>query len=238
MPKFNLTPSRANYYINPVTGQIEQRYVALMGDLVRSEGNTAPAHLHASFNAAIDAQNTAMREAIASPLTITLGDEFQGLLTSFVQALTAAQTLRLRLLADDIECRFVIGLVRLHTPLNRDRAWNMMGQGLSRAREKLDAKRAVTLYGFTLDDDPLMETLLDALGAGMTAIERSWTPQQRRYITAMLAGDDVATVARAHDVSVYSVYKVRAAGDYDAYLAQRHALQAAAAQLDHRYYLA
>lgn len=218
-----------------MSGQTEQRYVALMGDLVRSEGNTAPACLHASFNAAIDAQNAAMRATIASPLTITLGDEFQGLLTSFTQALAAAQALRFHLLADDIECRFVIGLVALHTPLNRDRAWNMMGHGLARAREKLDAKRAVTLYGFTLDDDPLTETLLDALGAGMTAIERRWTPQQRRYITAMLSGDDVATVAKAHDVSVYSVYKVRAAGDHDAYLAQRHALHAAAVDLDRRY---
>lgn len=229
-----MTPWWAKSYIAPVTGQTDHRYVTLMGDLVRSEGNAAPDRLHASFNAAIDAQNAAMRDAIASPLTITLGDEFQGLLTSFAQALTAAQTLRLRLLADDIECRFVIGLVSLHTPLNRKRAWNMMGHGLARARDKLDAKRAVTLYGFTLDDDPLMETLLDALGAGLTAIERRWTPQQCRYITAMLSGDDVATVARAHAVSIYSIYKVRAAGDYDAYLAQRHALHAAAVDLDRR----
>ncbi|MFD2134716.1 hypothetical protein ACFSLT_04795 [Novosphingobium resinovorum] len=83
---------------------------------------------------------------MASPLTITLGDEFQGPFTSLVAAAQAAREIRFELLGKDIDCRFVIGSIDLRTPVNSRRAWNMMGPGFADARERLgkSALRAVT----------------------------------------------------------------------------------------------
>ncbi|TMV59141.1 hypothetical protein FGG78_35990, partial [Thioclava sp. BHET1] len=65
-----------------MTGTSEQRVAVLMGDIVRSETSLAPDLLYARFNAAIDALNQDHAGSLASPLTITLGDEFQGLVCS------------------------------------------------------------------------------------------------------------------------------------------------------------
>lgn len=214
-----------------VTNQ-QRFYAVVMGDLVSSERAHPPEYLYDRFNAAINQQNTAFKASLASPLTITLGDEFQGLTISLATALLVARALRFQLLSDGIECRFAIGLVEPKTPVNTDRAWNMMGPGLARTRKKLNEKRAQSLYRFAVTDDALLETALEALGAGVTMIERRWTDQQRQDITALLAGASAADIANQRNVSVHSIYKVRASGDFDTYTMQSHAIQDILAHID------
>ena len=140
--------------------------------------------------------------------------------------------LRFALLAEGIDCRFVIGQARIETPVNREKAWNMMGPGLARARETLDEKTPGLTYRFTLMDAPLTERLLEAVGAGLAVIERDWTDRQREDIEALLAGQSVEKIAGERGVTVHSVYKVRAAGDYDAYTMQWAAVEAALDAID------
>ena len=210
-------------------------YAVLMGDLVDSEGYADPEQLHAAFNAAIERQNVALAADMMSPLTITLGDEFQGLLTSLVAAAWTARQIRFDLLRQDIDCRFVIGLVDLKTPINAERAWNMMGPGFAAARERLGEKRAPSRYRFSLSQDPLLETMLEAIGASLTAIERGWSKAQREDIIHLLDGASVADVASARGVGIQNVYKVRSAGDYDLYTTQWDAVRAALIELDTRH---
>lgn len=207
----------------------------LMGDLVDSERHDDPQRLHADFNAAIDSQNALLAAAIASPLTVTLGDEFQGLLQSLVAAARAAREIRFDLMRRAVDCRFVIGLVDLKTALNRERAWNMMGPGFAAARERLGEKRSGNHYRFSVPQDALLETLLEAIGASLTAIERNWSKAQRDVVIALLEGASIAEVARARDVGIPNVYKVRSAGDYDLYTTEWNAVQQALGALDHRY---
>ncbi len=216
-------------------GKSAHPYAVLMGDLVQSEQHENIAELHLRFNAAIDRQNKTHQDALASPLTITLGDEFQGIVTSLVTAFGIAREIRLDLLAQGIECRFALGEVTLRTPLNTDRAWNMMGPGLARTRDRLNEKRTHTLYRFAFPDQPLLETMLEASGASLTAIERGWTETQRRDIRAMLDGESPAEIARRRNVSVHSIYKVRGSGDFDLYLIHWNAVREVLAALDKIY---
>ncbi len=209
---------------------------ALMGDIVHSERAADPAWLHKTFNAVVDRGN-GRRDGLDSPLTITLGDEFQALATSFVAAASIARDIRLELLELDVECRFAIGVARIDTPVNRDRAWNMMGPGLAATRERLNEKSATNLYRFVLPDDPLLETMIEASGATLTAIERGWSATQRRDIAALLRGEDVAGIARRRNVTVHNIYKVRASGDYDLYRLQWQAVGEALSVLDRRYHM-
>lgn len=207
-------------------------YAVVMGDLVRSEAAPAPEALHAAFNAAVEAANARAGNAIVSPLTITLGDEFQGLLGSLAEAARLARHLRFTLMAKGIDCRFVIGQARIETPVNREKAWNMMGPGLARARETLDEKKPGLTYRFTLLEDAMTERLLEAIGAGLAVIERDWTDRQREDIEALLDGQTVEEIAGRRGVTVHSVYKVRSAGDYDAYTMQWAAVEAALDAID------
>jgi SatD family (SatD) len=210
-----------------------QRYHAVvMGDLVRSERATSIEQLHARFNDAISEANQHHATNLASPLTITLGDEFQGLATSLVATLPLIRDLRFALMSDAVDCRFAIGVAALRTPINPDKAWNMMGPGLSRTRDRLNEKRAGSLYRFVVTEDRAIETALEALGAGLTSIERRWTDQQRRDIVALLAGATPGDVARQRNVSVHTIYKVRNSGDFDTYGLHWQAIEAILAQID------
>jgi hypothetical protein len=206
-----------------------------MGDLVGSELHADPGALHARFNAAIDYQNATLGTDMVSPLTITLGDEFQGLLGSLVAAAQAARAIRFALMRENIDCRFVIGRVDIKTPINHERAWNMMGPGFADARARLGDKRYPSRYRFSMPHEALLETMLEASGASLTAIERGWSDVQRDDIVALLGGASVAEVARTRQVSVHNVYKVRSAGDFELYVIQWAAIHKALAELDQRY---
>ena len=208
-----------------------------MGDIVESEQHDDPQVLHAEFNAAIDRQNARLAVDMASPLTITLGDEFQGLLSSLVAAAGAAREIRFDLMRQEVDCRFVIGLVDVKTPVNRERAWNMMGPGFAPARERLGEKRSASRYRFSIPQDALLETLLDAIGASLSGIEHKWSKVQRDDIIALLGGASVAELARSRNVGNFNVYKVRSAGDYDLYTNGWSAVQKALIELDQRYAL-
>lgn len=196
----------------------------LMGDLVDSEAFKNTPALHTAFNAAVGRQNAATDSGPISPLTITLGDEFQGVYRAMEHAARAARDMRFDLMDQGIDCRFVIGRVRIDTPLNPERAWNMMGPGLSDARDILNAKAAGLTYRFSLPDQPELAKLLDALGAGLSVIERSWTEIQRRDIQALLDGTSVEEVAQNRNVKIRAIYKSRKGGEYDAYARQWQAI--------------
>jgi hypothetical protein len=206
-----------------------------MGDLVASTQASSIETLHATFNEAVKRQNRIRRHALASMLTITLGDEFQGLSKTLVDGLSTIRALRLHLLEEGIDCRFAIGPVMIETPVNVERAWNMMGSGLARTREKLNEKRDDTRYRFALGGLHPIEATLEALGAGLTAIERRWTPRQLHDIRAFLEGASAQEIATRRNVSAHSVYKVRASGEFDLYVYQWSAISETMAHLDRHY---
>lgn len=208
-------------------------YAVLMGDIVGSAAAHSVNALHVAFNRAIAWANKAYAADVASPLTITLGDEFQGLLANLASAFDVAQALRLKLAAEGVSCRFVIGLVRLETPLNRERAWNMMGPGLAEARAALNDKRATGAYRFSLPDEPLVQPLMNAVGESLTQVEQGWTETQRRYFTATRAGTLTnARIAKRLGVSERAMYKVLRAAHADFHDRQSGALRGALASLD------
>jgi hypothetical protein len=203
-----------------------------MGDLVRSERASSLEQLHALFNAAVERQNSTQAAVIVSPLTITLGDEFQGLVTSLVAAATMARNIRLDLLTDGVDCRFAVGLATVKTPLNTERAWNMLGPGLAETRARLNDKQPHRFYRFLLPDDAVIETLLEACGAAATRIEQGWTATQQQVAKALLQGVTPAELASLRHVSVHSIYKVRASAGFDVYAMQWAAIAQALAALD------
>jgi hypothetical protein len=212
-------------------------HAVLMGDIVGSERAASFKAVHRAFNKAVAKANAINAEHIASPLTITLGDEFQGLLTGFVHAWDAAVELRLELLMAGIPCRFVVGAAKLETPVNTKEAWNMMGTGLSAARDKLNDKRTTSAYRFSFPDASLEELLLDAVGDALTQVEDAWTGTQLEYYSKSRAATrGNAEVARKLGVSARSLYKVLHAGRADFHRRQLQAVRSALTQLDERYF--
>lgn len=209
-------------------------FVALMGDLVDSEGARSRTALHAAFNDAVKREND-MPAAIASPLTITLGDEFQGLVCSFSAAIEIARRMRLRLLAQDVECRFAIGLVTLSSPLNTAAAWNMLGSGLAETRDHLNDKALTTAYRFYLPSptDGIVARLMESVGRALTMTEQAWTARQREVAWGFLIeGHTVKTLHLQTKTTERNIYKILNAAHLDPYREWWDDLQIAAKHLD------
>ena len=206
-------------------------HAVVMGDLVSSEDTASVETLHARFNSAVQWTNATHGPSIVSPLTITLGDEFQGLCATLEGGLRVVRDLRTRLLTHGVGCRFVTGTVRLETPVNPARAWNMMGPGLAASRQRLADKRDANAYRFELRGEPALQALMEAVGAGLTEIEDGWTDRQRQVVLA-LQGEAAAPLAERLGMSAQTLYKIRRAGQFDLYGRQWAALEAMAARLD------
>jgi hypothetical protein len=216
------------------SAQLQYTHAVLMGDIVSSESTPSVLRLHEVFNAAIDAANRDARAKLVSPLTITLGDEFQGLCANLSDGMQVLRVLRARMLLEEVECRFVLGVISLETPINYERAWNMMGPGLAASRERLADKRDANAYRFELPGQRATETLMEAVGAAITDVERNWTARQREIVLASAHATPAELVQRL-DLSLPTLYKIRRAGRFELYEREWRALAAAASALDSTY---
>ncbi len=211
-------------------------FAVLMGDLIGSESVRSVKAVHRSFNNAVDSANKRWAVEVRSPLTITLGDEFQGLLSALKHAWAIASELRLRLLATNVSCRFVIGTTQLETPVNPKEAWNMMGSGLAEARDKLNDKRSGNAYRFSVPGEPIIEGLLDAVGESLTQVELGWTRTQLEYYSTVRDRSGTnAEIAKNLGVTPRSLYKVLHAARAEFHGRQSAVLQHALTALDERY---
>lgn len=195
----------------------------LMGDIVRSRQAEDPQLTHRVFNKVVNQINEEMKAQILSPLTITLGDEFQGLIQTLEQTFKIAFAIRHALLLKSVPCRFVIGRTNIKTKINHRFAWNMMGPGLAEARMMLGKKEDANCYRFSLPNDIKTEKLLNGIGLSLTLIENKWTPTQLQYVSKILLKKDHSKgqIAKGLKISENTLYKVLRSADFQFYLQQR-----------------
>ncbi|MEP0712561.1 SatD family protein [Algoriphagus sp.] len=110
----------------------------VMGDVVKSSDADQIA-LQKNFAELIRMVNESFHEIIASPLTITLGDEFQGIVKSAEDVATILMALEEYKwgLEIPILLRYSATLGEIETKINPVIAYGMLGSGLSEAREAL-----------------------------------------------------------------------------------------------------
>ncbi len=197
-------------------------YAISMGDLVESTGHADPNALHRLFNEVVARANRRFAESIVSPLTITLGDEFQGLSASLRRGFELNHFVRMSLLQEGVSTRLVLGIGAIDTAVNPDNAWNMMGEGLSLAREKLNAKMGSNCYRFSFPGQQQLERLLDGIGRSITRTETEWTKTQLEYVAKRLsqAQKSVSVIAAELGISKNSMYKVLRSANADFYVDQ------------------
>ncbi|SHI23619.1 SatD family (SatD) [Sporobacter termitidis DSM 10068] len=163
-------------------------YCAMIGDLIGSRSMSAEErhHVQEELKQILGGINSAYADVIASKFTLTLGDEFQGLLKSSQQAVEIAERLIKELHPHGI--RFGIGLGEIYTDIDPDKALGADGPAYHLAREGVDALKADGRFGkgfavaFHTDKPDAM--LLNALCRAVSDIESAWTDRQREIVWA------------------------------------------------------
>ncbi|MEM9234877.1 MAG: SatD family protein [Pseudomonadota bacterium] len=204
-----------------------------MGDIVASRAAASTASLHKDFNGVVAIMNERYQSSLVSPLTITLGDEFQGLVQELGDAFEIVLDMRLLLLARGVSCRFVIGEADIETPINADRAWNMMGPGLAETRERL-TEAEDNAYRFTIISNPTINRLLNTLGSVLTGYEEEWTDRQQEIMTAYLGHPEktVSGIAEKYEVTERNVYNILRAANVNKVVKIRDAIAETLNELD------
>ena len=112
------------------------QYIALIGDIVDSKGQARRGDLQRTLAAELKRISERSKSKLASPYTITLGDEFQAVYKSADNVFLDIFSI-LAELAPGAEARFGIGVGELTTAINPKQALGMDGPAFHRARDAI-----------------------------------------------------------------------------------------------------
>ncbi len=155
-----------------------------MADIVGSSKRKGKALMN-DFKIAVAWVNKRDKSHIASPLTITLGDEFQGVVKNTHSALQIVFDLEQYLMRQEnpFKLRYVIHEGKIETKLNRKNAYEMLGPGLTHAREELVAlKSSRNRFKISLKDEAVSTKLMLGMIIYQGIVDR-WTTAQQKVVS-------------------------------------------------------
>ena len=171
----------------------------LMGD-VEGSSSLDSGFVQNSLAAMVKLVNQKKKTSILSPLTITLGDEFQGIssgTTSGINLLLQLEHYRFR---HQIPNRhhYVLLESEIDTEINTKTAYGMLGSGLTEARELLSPKKRDRNHFEIHLKDKYLSRHLDRLLSVLDGISASWKVADFSLILDMLNESNNQTVADQH----------------------------------------
>ncbi len=173
------------------------RHYIIMADIISSRHIKKGEDFMGQFKHLTTLANEKFQRQIVSPLTITLGDEFQGIVDSaqvlfelvfFLeeQRIEAGYTFQLR---------YSLVYGEIETEINTKIAYEMYGAGLTQAREGLQhAKDSGHHYYVNLQ--PVPEAQLKLCLELYQAIKSDWKPREYKIIAAFLKHNDYKDLER------------------------------------------
>lgn len=168
-----------------------------MADIIGSSQQKANALMNA-FKKLVDEVNKEAAVYIISPLTITLGDEFQGLTKDPHGAMRVVLLFEEKIIKLDkpLKLRYVVHQGEVATPVNSERAHGMLGKGLKEAREMLtELKTSKSRFKISLRNKSLSRQL-NLLFAVLQGITDGWTQAQRKIVKLFLEESDYRAIAK------------------------------------------
>lgn len=177
----------------------------LMADVIRSSQKNSNI-LMKNFKEIAQQTNTQLKDAFYSPITITLGDEFQSVVRSLkdgISVIIAFEELIIKC-EKNFRLRYVLNYGEIGTPINKQRAHEMLGQGLIDAREMLDIQKHKDSRFFIKDKDHEISEKLNLAFYIYQSFIDSWRLKDYQTIWAFLEHEDYKVVARVlkKDVSL------------------------------------
>ena len=198
-----------------------QSFVAVIGDMKDSRHLENRKEVQVRLQGILDRLNEKYKDEIVSRFLITLGDEFQGLLSSGKYILDMVNEIRMEMYP--VRLRFGIGFGQITTDIRTEMALGADGPGYYRAREAVELlkerekKNRSVLAELCLKMDEThrdKEILLNTVFDLMYVVESGWTEV---IWDMLLHGDGQQNTACRLDITQSTVQKTLAAGSYYTY---------------------
>lgn len=164
-------------------------YFAIIGDIINSRELSSRKQVQDKLEATLNKLNQKYPQVIVSKFTITLGDEFQGLLTMDAPIFQMIDEIRKAMAPVDI--RFGIGLGEMKTDINALESIGADGPAYWYARAAIDYVHQKDDYGYTqlavgLADERTAQQI-NALLAVTEFMRKTWTASQFDTFNALLS---------------------------------------------------
>ena len=205
----------------------------LMGDVIRSRDQEGDV-LISRFQALVDLCNKRLGGRIKSPLTITLGDEFQGVVDSFKTAAESVLFMEEEILKQGfpLKLRYVSHFGPIDSEINPERAHGMLGAGLTKARELLVAgKKEKSRILFSPDTIQHIDLANNLFFVATLIIDR-WKVEDYGLIHDMITSDDNEQVGGLHGMNASQVWKRRKTLEIKEYQLVKQTILSMAGQAD------
>lgn len=181
-----------------------------MADIIKSRQHDGKEVME-QFRKIVTALNQKRKADLLSPLTITLGDEFQGVVNTIENGIHIIFEMEESILEMNVEIklRYVLVYGEIETKINPKMAYEMLGQGLTNAREKLnglktDHKRFFVSLGSGIESK---EIFINKLFLIYQNFVDSWKSKDRKIVSFFLKFDDYKIVAKKMKVDKSSAWR-------------------------------
>lgn len=193
----------------------KKRFI-LMADVVGSHEKDGQ-ELMADFQVLVNYTNKIYNDSIESPLTITLGDEFQGIVSSAMTGIDIILAMEEYILEEefDFKLRYVLYEGVVETEVNPDKAYEMLGSGLTNARKRLNEMKKDTgrFYISTKSS-----TAINKMMKVTQHFIDSWHPKDRSTVSGFLQGHDYKALAKIQQKDESTLWRRRKSLAIDEYL--------------------
>lgn len=155
----------------------------LMADIIGSR-KVNQQILMSNFREVVKYVNQKNEKDLLSPMTITLGDEFQSVVRGLLAGLSVIITMeeKIILLEKDFKLRYVLLEGVIETKINTKIAYEMLGPGLTSAREHLaKLKTGKRRFYFNLIDKQKSTALNDAFFI-FQSLRDAWKADKDHYL--------------------------------------------------------
>lgn len=173
-----------------------QKYYILMADIIGSR-NKKGNILMDQFSNVVKQVTKESNEAFFSPITITLGDEFQSVVKSLKDGIKIITSIEEYIIKYKYEfkLRYILYYGTIETSINSEIAYEMLGEGLTKAREYLgNHKKEENRIHFELQNEK--SVILNKLFYLYTSLLDKWKIKDFELIYSFIRNADYKEVAR------------------------------------------
>jgi hypothetical protein len=197
--------------------------IILMADIVNIRANNS-AIVMKHFKKMIKIINHFFENSIESPLTITLGDEFQCVVKTTKSAVEIIFFIEEYIVTNKVpfQLRFVINDGKIETKINTRRSYEMLGEGLTNARNDLnELKKSNSRFYFSVENVLICKIFNDSFKIYQAIID-NWNPKKDySLITHFMEHKDYKKVAILLNKDKSQIWKRSKSLNIDSYFASK-----------------
>lgn len=200
-------------------------YTVIIGDMIDSKKIVDRQSVQTKFKDVLNQINDKYADDIASKFTITLGDEFQGLLKNQQNIFNIIFDIEIAMAP--IEMRFGVGIGEVSTAINFESSTEVDGPAYHRARAMVDKlersegqhlRRAANILIASQEENTRIDELLNSILSVCTALKSNWTSKQYKIIETYLhSGENQSKAAEKLGVGQSSVSRALKSAQFATY---------------------